>query len=311
MRVLFFGTSDFAVPTLRALAAAGAERFEIAAVVTQPDRPAGRGRALARSPVKDAAEGLGLPVRQPERVRDPDFLEAAREAAPDAIVLASFGQIIPRKLLALPPLGPINLHGSLLPAYRGAAPIQYALLDGCEHTGVTTMWMAPALDAGDILLQRRVPVEPNDNAGTLAGRVAEAGAPLMLETLDRLAAGNCPRAPQDDSRATYAPSIGPGEAEIRWQEPAARCRNRVRAMAPRPGAHTRVAGRRLKVWRASMEAGEAEPGFVARVGRDGVAVGTGGGLLLLEEVQPENGRAMPAGAWARGARLAPGDRLGA
>jgi len=310
MRVLFFGTSDFAVPSLERLAES--PRHGVIAVVTQPDRPHGRGLRLQQSPVKRAALARGLPVLQPRRVRSPRFLEKARELRPDALALAAFGQIIPQELLDLPPFGPVNLHASLLPAYRGAAPIQHALLNGDTVTGVTTMWMDATLDTGDILLARQVPIEPEDDAGTLTEKLGRLGADLLLETLDLLEEGRCPRTPQDHSRATSAPAIGQDDARIRWEEPPRRIVGRVRAMAPRPGAFVSLGGRRVKVWRASEPQGlpaPGEPGTVAAVTREGVVVAAEGGAVVLEEVQPESGRRMPAADWARGARLAPGTRF--
>lgn len=311
MRLLFFGTAEFAVPSLDALMASS-ERHEVLAVVTQPDRPQGRGQRMAASPVKQAALRHGLPLLQPRRVRAESFLETARELRPDALALAAFGQIIPQALLDLPPFGPINLHGSLLPAYRGAAPIQHALLNGETETGVTTMWMDATLDTGDILLRRVVPIDEDDTTGTLTPKLAQAGAELLLETLDLLAEGRCPRTPQDHARATYAPPITPDDAVVRWDESATRTRNRIRALSPRPGVFAVIKGRRVKLWQARVlpppsEGGGILPGEVRAITREGVEVGTGEGLLRLMEVQPESGRRMSAADWARGVRLAPGD----
>jgi len=329
MRVLFFGTAEFAVPALDALMAS--DRFEVVAVVTQPDRPQGRGRRLAASPVKQAALRYGLPLLQPRRVRSESFLGTARDLRPDVLVLAAFGQIIPQALLDLPPLGPINIHGSLLPAYRGAAPIQHAILNGETETGVTTMWMDATLDTGDILLQRAVPIGDDDTTGTLTPKLALAGAELLRETLDLLAQGRCPRTPQDHAQATYAPPITPEDSRVRWEETARRIRDRIRAFSPRPGAFAEIKGKRVKFWGAEVvsgstppgppfegrgteegspfESGGNEPGQVRAVTKEGVEVCTGGSLLRLTDVQPENGRRMPATDWARGARIAPGDRF--
>jgi methionyl-tRNA formyltransferase len=307
MRVLFFGTADFAVPSLEALVSSG--KHETLAVVTQPDKPSGRGMQLSTSPVKAAALRLGLPVIQPRRVRHESFIETARDLKPDVLAVAAFGQIIPQALLDLPPLGPVNVHGSLLPAYRGAAPIHHAILDGETETGITTMWMDATLDTGDMLLKRVVPIEDDDTTGTLTPNMAAAGADLLIETLDLLGAGRCPRTPQDDSQATYAPPITPEDSVVRWDETAARSRNRIRAMSPRPGAFATFRGRRIKLWAATVHAGEGESGIVRAVTKLGVEVGTGEGTLLLTNVQPENSRRMSAADWARGARIAPGDRF--
>jgi methionyl-tRNA formyltransferase len=306
MRVLFFGTAEFAVASLERLLED--RRFEVVAVVTQPDRLQGRGRRMVFSPVKQAALQVGLPVLQPQRVRSADFLEQARSLQPDVLALAAFGQIIPQSLLDLPPLGPINVHGSLLPAYRGAAPIQHALWNGETTTGVTTMWMEAALDTGDILLQREVPIEPDDTTGTLTPKLAEVGAQLLVETLVLLERGACPRIPQDHARATYAPAITPEDSRVRWEEPAERVRNRIRALSPRPGVFATFRGKRIKLWRAQVEPQRTgEPGRVLAVTRDGVTVGTGAAAVTLQEVQPESGRRMAASDWARGARVSVGD----
>lgn len=308
MRILFFGTSEFAVPALEALS--DDARFHIVAVVTQPDRAKGRGRKLAPSLVKEAALARNLVVLQPPRVRSAEFLEEASALQPDALALAAYGQIIPPPLLQLAPLGPINVHGSLLPAYRGAAPIQRAILAGETKTGVTTMFMDASLDTGDILLSSEAPILDDDDTGSLTARLARIGAELLVETLLRLADGTCPRTPQDHSRATYAPAIGPEDAVIRWQEPAVTTRNRVRALSPRPGAVASIRGRRLKVWRAEAS-GDApgDGGRIAAIGAQTVDVETGSGLARLIEVQPEGAKRMPAAAWARGARIATGDRF--
>lgn len=308
MRVLFFGTSEFAVPSLRALARDA--RFEVVAVVTQPDRARGRGRQVGQSPVKEVAQVLGLPVLQPARVRSADFLAEAASLRPDALALAAYGQIIPRALLELAPLGPVNLHGSLLPAYRGAAPIQRAILAGERATGITTMLMDETLDTGDILLRCEAPIYDEDDAGSLTARLAERGADLLVETLVRLSEGACPRTPQDHSAATYAPAIRPEDAVIRWEEPADVTRNRVRALSPRPGAVAALNGRRVKIWRAEPAEGPADdPGRIVAIGRGGVEVATGAGRIRVVEVQPEGGKRMAAADWARGARVRPGDRF--
>lgn len=308
MRVLFFGTSDFAVPTLEALVAS--EKHRVIAVVTQPDRPRGRGQQVAASPIKVAALRHGLEVLQPHRVRSPGFLEQARALKPDVLVLAAFGQIIPQELLDLPPFGPINVHASLLPTYRGAAPIQHALLNGETVTGVTTMWMDATLDTGDILLMRAVPIDPDDTTGTLTPKLAQVGAELLLETLARLEIGQCPRIPQDHTKATYAPAITPEDTIARWEEPATRIRNRIRALSPRPGVFAEIKGRRVKLWWGRVEEGRsAEPGVVCALTKEGIEIGTGSGIFVLTEAQPENGRRMGAAEWARGARIAVGDRF--
>lgn len=332
MRIVFFGAAEFAVPSLRALIAAG---HEILAVVTQPDKPQGRGRQLVASPVKQAALALGLAVMQPRRVRAESFLVKMRALAPDALALAAFGQVIPQALLDLPPYGPINVHGSLLPAYRGAAPIQRALMAGETRLGVTTMWMDATLDTGDMLLDASLSVLPDDNAGTVAPRLAALGADLLVQTLEGLKAGTLPRRKQDDAQATLAPALMPLDGLIGWHENAQAIAGRIRGVTPRPGAYSQINGKRVKIWaaqtiatsplRESNSSGSQtlpdtppSPASVHPFGTilaiqkspPGVRVAADeGSELLLTETQPENGRRMSAGDWARGQRLGPGDRF--
>lgn len=311
LRIVFFGTADFAVPSLEALIAAG---HKVLAVVTQPDKPQGRGMQMLSSPVKRAAERLGLPLLQPRRVRAESFIAQVRALAPDVLALAAFGQIVPQALLDIPPLGPINVHGSLLPKYRGAAPIQRALMAGETVTGVTTMWMDATLDTGDILLAAQLPIGPEDTSGTLFPKLAELGATLLLQTLEGLAAGTLRRRHQDDSQATLAPMIQPEESRIRWEETAAAIVNRLRGLSPKPGVYTTLRERRVKVWwaQAVPAPADAAPGTILGYSKTppGVLAAAGEGTtLLLIEAQPENGKRMAAEAWARGQRLVPGDRF--
>ena len=314
LKVVFFGTADFAVPCLVALLDAG---HDILAVVTQPDKPRGRGRQLASSPVKDAALARGLPLLQPRRVRSESFLAKMREMAPDVLALAAFGQIVPQALLDLPPLGPINVHGSLLPKYRGAAPIQRAVMAGETETGVTTMWMDATLDTGDMLLAGTVPIDEEDNAGTLFPKLADLGARLLVETLGRLAEGTLARRPQDPALATLAPAIQPEDGIIRWDETAEQIHNRIRGVTPKPGAFAEIAGKRVKIWRArpaDTSTASAPPGSILGFQKSppGLLTAAGQGTaLLITEAQPENGKRMSADAWARGLRLAPGDAFAA
>lgn len=307
MKILFFGTSDFATPTLDALVSCS--RHTLVGVVTQPDRPSGRGRHINCSDVKVAALRYELPILQPRRVKHASFIETARELAPDVLVLASFGQIIPQTLLELPKFGPINVHGSLLPAYRGAAPIQYSILNGDLTTGVTTMWMDATLDTGDILLQRSLSIEPDDTTGTLTPRLAGIGAELLMETLELLEQGICPRIPQDHSLATFTSPILPADSLIDWGDSAKRIRNQILALSPRPGCITKMKGKLVKVWAAKALDGESNgaQGAVCSITKEGVLVHTGNSLLCLMEVQQENSRRMNASDWARGARITPGD----
>ncbi|HLK59026.1 MAG TPA: methionyl-tRNA formyltransferase [Chthonomonadaceae bacterium] len=311
LRVVFFGTAEFAVPSLIALLEAG---HAVLAVVTQPDKPQGRGMQLSASPVKKEAERRGLPVLQPRRVRHESFLEKMRALAPDVLALAAFGQIIPQALLDLPPLGPINVHGSLLPKYRGAAPIQRAIMAGESETGVTTMWMDATLDTGDMLLAAALPIAPDDTSGTLTPKLAELGAHLLVQTLEGLAAGTLPRRPQDHTQATFAPALLPEDGLIRWDEPAQAIVNRIRGVSPKPGAYSEIRGRRVKLW-AAQDADtitDLAPGTVLGVSKNppGLLVAAGQNTTLrLLEAQPDSGKRMPANAWANGLRLTPTDRF--
>ena len=306
MRVLFFGTSDFAVPTLEALIAS---RHEVISVVTQPDKPTGRGLQVAISPIKRTALDHNIPVLQPRRVRSTDFLEVAETLNPDILVLASFGQIIPQRLLDLPKFGPINVHGSLLPKYRGAAPIQYSILNGETVTGNTTMWMDATLDTGDILLQQIIEIGPEETSDGLIPRMAQAGADLLLETLDKLEQGNCPRIPQVHSEATFAPPITAEDSKIDWSKSARQIANQVRAFSPRPGSFATFHGKRIKLWKVEPLAGLGNAGEIVEVNKTGVVVGTSNGLLMLIEVQQEGSKRMLASDWARGVRIVSGTVL--
>ena len=312
LKIVFFGTAEFAVPSLAALREAG---HEILAVVTQPDKPQGRGMKLTASPVKLVAEVEGLTVLQPRRVRSESFVTDMRERMPDLLVVAAFGQVIPQSLLDLPPLGPINVHGSLLPQYRGAAPIQRALMAGEAELGVTTMWMDATLDTGDMLLKGSISVEEDDNAGTLIPRLAALGARLLIQTIEGLVEGNLRRVPQDNAAATFAPAVLLEDGMLRWSENAAVIHNRVRGVSPKPGAFTSVREKRLKVWKTSIGSSTdllADAGTVLAIAKNpaGVLVACGeGSALLLQEVQPESGKRMSAADWARGIRLGPGDRF--
>ncbi len=307
MRLLFMGTSPFAVPTLHRLIES--PDYDVQAVVTQPDRPAGRGGKMAASPVKEAAVTAGLPLLQPEKVRAKEFVQIIRDLAPDAIVVAAFGQIIPQRILDIPVLGCLNVHGSLLPRWRGAAPMQYALMAGDAETGVTTMRMDAGLDTGDILLQASLPLDDIENWGALEPRLAEIGAGLLLRTLEALARGDCPRIPQDAAGVTLAPSLPPDIGQLDWTRPARDLHNLVRGVTPRPGAYTFRQGKRLKVWRTEVVESDAMPGAVESIGGGGITVGTSKGALRLLDVQPESKGRMAADAWARGARVVPGQAL--
>ncbi len=316
LRVIFLGTPEFALPSLHTLAGA----TTIAAVVTRPDRPAGRGRVVSAPPVAVAARAMGLAVLQPESLRAASTLEALRGLHPDLLVTVAYGRIIPPPVLALPPRGCINLHPSLLPAYRGASPIQCALAEGATTTGVTIMYQTEELDAGDIILQHEVSIGPEETAGALEARLAEDGAALLAEAVRLIAVGAAPRRPQDHTRATYAGRLTKEDGVLRWTRPARDLANQVRAMTPWPGASTMWREGVLKVWRARAADAPARsaavsvpgglPGEVLAADAVGITVGAGLGALVLLEVQPEGGRRMTAADFLRGRRLEPGERLG-
>ncbi len=304
MRVLFYGTPAFALPTLHALLA----RHQVVAAVTQPDRPAGRGQRAQVSPVKSVAVERGIPVAQPARLRDPGWSERLAEHAADVAVVVAFGQILPRAVLDVPARGSINVHASLLPRYRGAAPVAWAIIRGERESGITTFQMDEGMDTGPVLLQRVTAIGSGETAGELAGRLAVLGADVLLETLDGLSTLT-PRA-QDSRAATFAPRLRKEDGLLDLTEPAARLAARVRGLNPWPGAVTATPGGRLLIWRAEACEGTGEPGVLtAAAGR--LAIGTGQGLLLPVEVQPENRRAMAWDAYLRGSRLGPGAPLGA
>lgn len=284
------------------------------AVVTQPDRPSGRGGKLSVSPVKAAVLALDLPLYQPEKVRSKGFVQTVRDLAPEIIVVAAFGQIIPQRMLDIPPRGCINVHGSLLPRWRGAAPMQYALMAGDAETGVTTMMMDAGLDTGDILQQASLDLSTVEDLGDLETKLAEVGADLLMQTLEAISQGDCPRVPQEEALVTLSPSLPPEAGEMDWARPAAELHNLVRGVTPKPGAYTFVQGKRLKVWRTEVAedkeaAQEAEPGTIESIGGGGITISTSRGTLRLREVQPESKGRMAADAWARGARLVLGQKL--
>lgn len=309
LRVVFLGTPDFAVPSLRKLPG----HVALVGVVTQPDRPQGRGQRVVPPPVAQVARELGIPVLQPLKLKDPAFVDALRALRPDLIATVAYGKIIPPQILTLPPLGCINVHPSLLPKYRGASPIQAALASGEQVTGVTIMYQSEALDAGDIILQRRVPIAPDDTAQTLEARLAIEGAQALLEAALLIAEGKAPRRPQDGSQATYAGKLTKESGRIDWTQPASVIVNFIRAMEPWPSAYTWHRGKLLKISRArALEGGlGAPPGEIAEVRRaEGFVVATGQGGLLVTEVQPEGRRRMTADEFVRGTHLLVAEKLG-
>lgn len=307
-RLVFMGTPRFAVPSLAALLARGEE---VVAVVCQPDKPKGRGRKLMPPPVKETALAAGLAVLQPERIRTPEFLETIRALAPDLIVVAAYGRILPGELLRLPPLGTINVHGSLLPRYRGAAPIQWAVLNGDTETGITIMQMDEGMDTGDILLTEELAIEPHDTAGSLAEKMAALGGTLLGEALDTLRAGKLVPRRQEEHLATLAPPLCKEQGAIDWQKPAREIGCLIRGLDPWPMAHTTLEGKWLRLFkpRVIAGAGREAPGTLCRADRDGLLVATGQDALLIAEVQMEGGRRMEVDAFLRGRPLTPGVRF--
>lgn len=309
MKVVFLGSPPTAVPTLEALVAAG---VSIPLVVTQPDRPAGRSKAPRPTAVKEAASRHGLDVLDPPSAKAAGLLEALSSAAPDVLVVVAYGNLLPRSVLDVAPLGAVNVHFSLLPAYRGAAPVQWALAGGEEATGVTTMQIALRLDEGDVLLQREVKVLPREHAPSLLVRLADAGAELLLETLARLRAGDLPGKPQDGALATYAPMLRPADGEVRFDMTARQMEGRVRGFDPWPGVWAWHKGRRLRFVeaRATNAPTAAAPGSILAFADGAFHVACGQGTVLaVEAVQLEGRRAITSAEANNGRQLLPGDLL--
>jgi methionyl-tRNA formyltransferase len=308
-RILFMGTPSFAVPALEGLVKGG---WPVISVVTQPDRPQGRGRTLAPPPVKVAAGGFGLPVLQPEKVRHPEFLETFRILAPDLVIVAAFGQILPVEIIHGTKEGCINIHPSLLPKYRGAAPINRALMEGEEKTGVTIMRMDEGVDSGAILLQEETPIGPQENFGELHDRLAFMGADLLRMALAMLLSGTLLPRPQDHLLATAAPRIGRDEGRIRWERDCRQIVRLVRGLSPVPCAHTLLGGKQLRIFAAAAETAPVteSPGTVVGETHGTLRVAAGNGYVLLKEIQAEGKKRMTVRDFLRGCRIAPGQILG-
>lgn len=309
IRTVFMGTPEFALPTLEGLLVAGVDMIGI---YTQPDRPSGRGKQLAPPPVKQLAMARGLPVYQPLKLRLPEVVEELRALAPDLIVVVAFGQILPKSVLDIPRYGCINVHASLLPKYRGAAPINQAIIDGETETGVTTMYMDVGLDTGDMLVKRTVPIRPDETAGELHDRLALLGCAAMTDTLERLCAGTLIREKQDDALSCYAPMLKKEDGRIDWSRSAPKLHNQVRGLDPWPGAYTLLAGEPLKLARTHPlgEDHAAAPGTVLATNRDGVHIACGQGILSIGELQLPGRKRLPAADFLRGCPLAAGTLLG-
>ena len=306
MKILFMGTPDFAVPSLRALLEAG---HTICGAFTQPDKPKNRGMKLQASPVKEYALSENIPVFQPVKLRDGTALACIRELDPELIVVAAYGRILPEDILAYPRYGCINVHSSLLPKYRGAAPINWAILNGEEETGVTIMHMAPELDAGDIIAQRATPIGPNETAPELFDRLAQMGGELLAETVAQIQAGTAPRRAQDAAQATYAPMLSRELSPLDWSRPAQALHDQVRGLLPWPAAVAEFGGIRCKVFSTDVleDTADSAPGTVVEAGKAGILMACGGGSLLrVRELQPDGKKRMAAADFLRGHPLSPG-----
>ncbi|RJQ52363.1 MAG: methionyl-tRNA formyltransferase [Nitrospiraceae bacterium] len=305
MNIVFFGTPEFAVPPLGTLLNS---EHKVLAVITQPDRPGGRGRHVSACPVKVEAGKAGLKIFQPLKVRDAGFIAELKRIAPDAIVVAAYGQILPSAIIRLPELGCINIHASLLPKYRGAAPINWAIINGEKKTGITTMLMDEGMDTGAVLLQEETEIAPDDTAGALSHRLSETGASLLIRTLEGIENGSVRPVPQSDG-ATYAPLLKKTDGFIQWGKSASDVSNLIRGMNPWPGAYGFLEGERVNILKAEPVEGNGEPGIIYRVSKEELAAGTGKGLLSVLEIQPAGKPVMTIRAFLQGRRIKEGMRF--
>lgn len=307
MKIIFMGTPDFAAASLEALIAS---RHEIQAVVTQPDKPKGRKGELTPSPVKVVAEGKGIKVYQPLKVRDEEFVETLRAYNPDVIVVVAFGQIIPLSILKMPKFGCVNIHGSLLPKYRGAAPIQWAVLDGEKETGITTILMDEGIDTGDILLKKTIKIDTDETSGSLFDKLMALGAETILETLDELEKGSLTPIKQGESPTAYAKMLTKAMGLIDFTKPAKELDCFVRGMDPWPSAYTLLSGKTLKLWKVRAVEGSGKAGSVIDIGKESFTVACGEGAIEVLEVQLEGKKRMSAGDFLKGITLNIGQELG-
>ena len=309
MKVIFMGTPDFSVGTLEALVAAG---HTVVLAVTQPDKPKGRGKEMQFTPVKECAMKYHIPVYQPRRVREPECVEELRKYNADIMVVVAFGQILPKEILEMTPYGCVNVHASLLPKYRGAAPIQWSIIDGEEVTGVTTMQMNEGLDTGDMLLKVEIPIEEKETGGSLHDKLAEAGAKLCVETLEGLQKSEITPIPQGESPTAYAKMLDKELGNIDWSKRATEVERLVRGLSPWPSAYTNWNDKVMKIWNAECVAFEsdAKPGTIVKVNKDSFWVQTGGGVLEVRELQIPGKKRMDAGAFLRGYPVTEGEVLG-
>jgi methionyl-tRNA formyltransferase len=309
LRIIFMGTPEFAVSSLQALLDS---RHEVVAVVTQPDRPRGRGRKLTAPPIKDLALKAGLPVLQPTAIKTAEFREELASYQADVFAVTAYGRILPGPLLNMPPLGTINVHGSLLPKYRGAAPVQWAILNGETEAGITIMQMDEGMDTGDILLPGAIPIESNDTAATMAVKLADLGGRLLVEALDKLQRGELKAQVQDESLATQAPPLSKEQGQIDWFEPALAISCRIRGLDPWPTAYTFLNGKRLRLFKPEIVShpDTNEPGTIHNADKNGLLIATGLEYLLIKEVQLEGSKRMAVGPFLQGHKLEPDIRLG-
>lgn len=314
MRVVFMGTPDFSVGTLKAIIEAG---HEVAAVVTQPDKPKGRSKALVCSPVKEEAMSHELRILQPQRARDEEFIQELKAINADVFVVVAFGQILPSSIINMPPYGCINVHASLLPKYRGASPIQWAVIDGCEYSGVTIMKMDEGIDTGDILKTEEVKLNPKETGGSLFERLSDVGARLLVETLEELEAGTVVPVPQNDAESTYVKMLDKSFGKMDFNEDAVKIERLIRGLNPWPSAFTFINGKMLKVWDADVisddsacQLRDGEPGEVVEIDKESFTVACGNGYLIIKEVQLEGKKRMDSGSFLRGNHLDKGVVLG-
>lgn len=310
MRIVFMGTPEFAVPSLEALLKSD---DQVVGIVTQPDRPKGRGQILTPSPIKLIAQRENIPLLQPLKMKAPEFLEALAGWKPDLIAVTAFGRILPSVILKMPPMGCVNVHGSLLPKYRGAAPVQWAVINGERETGITTMLMDEGMDTGAMLLQESLPISPDDTAGTLAPRLAAIGGRLLVETIRQLKAGTITPIPQDHSLATMAPILKKEDGLIDWTMSAGQLFNRVRGLSPWPGAYAFLGGERWMIWKTSPQSVDKHgaPGTIIGVTKQAIQVATGEGVLEMTEVQPANSKRLTVAQFLAGHQVVVGQRFDA
>ena len=308
MKVIFMGTPDFSVGTLEALAEAG---HEVVLAVTQPDKPKGRGGKMQYTPVKEAALARDIPVYQPKKIREPECIEELKKYNADIMVVIAFGQILPKEILQMTPYGCINVHASLLPKYRGAAPIQWAVIDGEKVSGVTTMQMNEGLDTGDMILKTEIPLDPKETGGSLHDKLAEAGAKLCVETLKCLEDKTATWEPQGESTTAYAKMLDKNLGNINWNDPAVQIERLIRGLNPWPSAYTHWNDKVIKLWQADVveDNTDQEAGTIVKVEKDSFYVQTGEGLLKIEELQLQGKKSMDAGAFLRGNHLEYGEIL--